>query len=104
QHCLNLGANLVSIQSEAEYKHVKSVIRAQDPSESETWIGLSCCEKERTWLWSDGTKLTYTKWNPQEPNYMPKECCAHMNYGSQKDWNDVQCDYLYAFVCAKKTV
>ncbi|KAI5627213.1 ladderlectin [Silurus asotus] len=104
QYCLNLGANLVSIHSEAQYQHVKSVIRAKDPNEGATWIGLSCCAKIRHWLWSDGTKVTYTKWNPTEPNYMPRECCAHMNWSLMKNWNDIPCDLQYPFVCVKKRV
>ncbi|KAI5104726.1 ladderlectin-like [Silurus meridionalis] len=104
QYCLNLGANLVSIHSEAEYRHVKSVIRAKDRSEGATWIGLSCCAKIRHWLWSDGTKVTYTKWNPTEPNYLPRECCAHMNWSVWKNWNDIPCDHQYPFVCVKKRV
>ncbi|KAF7706683.1 hypothetical protein HF521_019937 [Silurus meridionalis] len=90
--------------SEAEYRHVKSVIRAKDRSEGATWIGLSCCAKIRHWLWSDGTKVTYTKWNPTEPNYLPRECCAHMNWSVWKNWNDIPCDLQYPFVCVKKRV
>ncbi|KAI4878127.1 hypothetical protein NFI96_011074, partial [Prochilodus magdalenae] len=99
--CLNLDANLVSIHSEQEYQLIKALIRAHDPEEKPVWIGLSCCHKRNNWIWSDGTKLTFTKWNPNEPN-SDQECCVHMNWSDKKDWNDIQCGSSYPFVCAMR--
>ncbi|XP_053350517.1 ladderlectin-like [Clarias gariepinus] len=103
--CLNLGAHLISIHNEAEYRHAKSFIRSQDPSESPTWMGLFGCEKQFNWFWSDGTQLTFTKWNPGEPNFNePNECCVHMNWlhnSGAKNWNDIPCHHAYPFVCVK---
>ncbi|KAF5892321.1 ubiquitin carboxyl-terminal hydrolase 37-like isoform X1, partial [Clarias magur] len=45
KHCLNLGANLISIHSEEEYLYAKSIIRAQNPGEDPTWIGLYTGQK-----------------------------------------------------------
>ncbi|XP_053537534.1 lactose-binding lectin l-2 [Ictalurus punctatus] len=101
KRCLDLGAHLVSIQNEREYQLVKSVIRAHDPWENPTWIGLNACQKKYFFFWSDGTKLTYTKWNPNEPNFNNRECCVHMNWSGSKNWNDIPCDHSYPFVCAK---
>ncbi|XP_062849686.1 lactose-binding lectin l-2-like [Trichomycterus rosablanca] len=102
RHCVNLGANLISIHSEDEYQLVKALIRAHDPSENPTWIGLSDCQELYQWVWSDGTKFNYTKWNPNEPNALNKECCVHMNFAKQKNWNDIPCEIKYPFVCVKK--
>ncbi|KAB5579042.1 hypothetical protein PHYPO_G00190160 [Pangasianodon hypophthalmus] len=104
KYCLNIGANLISIHNEGEYQQVKSIIRAQDPQEKPTWIGLSSCQKKLNWFWSDGTQLTFTKWNPGEPNSLTEEFCAHMNYGATKNWNDIRCDQSYPFVCVKRIV
>ncbi|XP_053537533.1 lactose-binding lectin l-2 [Ictalurus punctatus] len=101
KHCLDLDAHLVSIHSEKEYQRVKALIRAHDYQENPTWIGLSGCQKTNRFFWSDGTKLTFTKWNPPEPNFLFGECCVHMNYGYSKNWNDISCRYTYPFVCAK---
>ncbi|XP_017540854.1 ladderlectin-like isoform X1 [Pygocentrus nattereri] len=102
RHCLSLGANLVSIHHENEYQLVKALIRAHDPKENPTWIGLSDCQEEKMWIWSDGSKLDYTNWNSNEPNFSNGECCVHMNWADQKNWNDIPCtQYKYPFVCAR---
>ncbi|KAB5579036.1 hypothetical protein PHYPO_G00190070 [Pangasianodon hypophthalmus] len=100
KHCLNLGAHLISIHSENEYQLIKALIRAHDAEENPTWIGLTGCQKRNNFFWSDGTKLTFTKWNPGEPNFQYGECCVHMNWSGSKNWNDIPCDRTYPFVCA----
>ncbi|KAK2860139.1 hypothetical protein Q7C36_004305 [Tachysurus vachellii] len=102
-HCLDLGANLVSIHSEDEYQVVKALIRFHDPKENPTWIGLTNCVKLKKWFWSDGTKLSFTKWNPDEPNNFENiECCVHMNFSVFMNWNDIPCVKKYPFVCVKR--
>ncbi|KAF4088846.1 hypothetical protein AMELA_G00059410 [Ameiurus melas] len=102
KQCQDLGGHLLSVHSENEYRMAKNLIRTHDSAESPTWIGLSSCQQKDKWFWSDGTKLIYTKWNPREPNRLFGECCVHVNYGKQKDWNDSSCKKKYPFVCAKK--
>ncbi|XP_060729514.1 type-2 ice-structuring protein-like [Tachysurus vachellii] len=101
--CQNFDAHLVSIHSENEYQQIKSLIRSFDPMENAAYIGLSDCQKPFQFFWSDGTKLTFTKWNLGEPNNNNNECCVHMNASSEKNWNDVPCNQCYASVCAKKS-
>lgn len=31
-------------------------------------------------FWSDGTKLTFTKWDFGEPNFLLGECCVNVNW------------------------
>ncbi|XP_053356786.1 lactose-binding lectin l-2-like [Clarias gariepinus] len=101
KRCLDIGAHLVSIHSEYEYQLVKAVIRAFDPRENPTWTGLTGCQKKFNWFWSDGSRLTFTMWNPDEPNFQDEECCVHVNWASSKNWNDIPCDLSYPFVCAR---
>ncbi|KAG7330528.1 hypothetical protein KOW79_006750 [Hemibagrus wyckioides] len=103
-HCLSLDANLVSIHSENEYQLVKALIRAHGHQADHTYIGLSGCQKAFNFFWSDGTKLTFTKWNPGQPdNYGGRESCVHITNHDYKDWNDISCDHSYPFVCAKRS-
>ncbi|KAL6491073.1 hypothetical protein MHYP_G00014180 [Metynnis hypsauchen] len=44
-YCLNQGANLASVHSESEYQTVKALIRAYDPKQNPTWLGLNNCQK-----------------------------------------------------------
>ncbi|MCI4377084.1 hypothetical protein PGIGA_G00199540 [Pangasianodon gigas] len=102
KHCLSLGGHLISIHSENDYRLAKSIIRTYDHGENPTWIGLSSCQQKDKFFWSDGTKLTFTKWNPKEPNRLLGECCVQMNYGKTKDWNDINCKKKFPFVCARR--
>ncbi|XP_036453451.1 lactose-binding lectin l-2-like [Colossoma macropomum] len=101
-HCLNQGANLVSIHNENENQLVKALIRVHDPKENPTWLGLNNCQKRDSWFWSDGTKYDYSKWNKDEPNHLNDECCVHLNWGDEKNWNDIPCNQPYPYVCVKR--
>ncbi|KAG7330527.1 hypothetical protein KOW79_006749 [Hemibagrus wyckioides] len=100
-HCQSLGGHLVSIHNEIEYQWVKAVIRAHDHKEKPAWIGLSDCQQKYRWVWSDGNPVTFTRWNPGEPNHWFGECCVHMSFGRKKNWNDIHCHKKYPFVCAR---
>ncbi|XP_053347188.1 lactose-binding lectin l-2-like isoform X1 [Clarias gariepinus] len=101
KHCLDLGGHLTSIHSENEYQLIKALIRTHDPEENAAWIGLNGCQKKFNWFWSDGSRLTFTKWNPREPNFVNGECCVHIDRGGLKNWNDISCAHRYSFVCAR---
>lgn len=45
KRCQNLGGHLISIHSFNEYQLIKALIRAHDPQENLTWIGLNGCQK-----------------------------------------------------------
>ncbi|XP_061597873.1 lactose-binding lectin l-2-like [Cololabis saira] len=99
-NCLSQGANLVSIHSQDEENFVKLLIRNFDPSERPTWIGLSDAEKNGSWFWSDGSKLSFSNWNLGEPNNSGgNEECVHTSFGAAKIWNDWICSGGNAFVC-----
>ncbi|CAB1338813.1 unnamed protein product [Coregonus sp. 'balchen'] len=72
-------------------------------SRNNTWIGLSDLHKEGRWMWSDGSKVVYTFWSPNEPNNLSgSENCVHTNNLKEKLWNDTLCSNKYAFVCATR--
>ncbi|XP_072226192.1 ladderlectin-like [Leuresthes tenuis] len=104
-HCVSQGANLVSIHSQEEENFVKHLIRSIDPADGVKWIGLTDCQKNGAWLWSDGSKFDFKFWNTGEPNnYQGSEDCVQTNWGQNKKWNDIKCSYEYAFVCATRSI
>ncbi|XP_078614521.1 uncharacterized protein LOC144883770 isoform X2 [Branchiostoma floridae x Branchiostoma japonicum] len=84
------------------------------------WIGLENVHKNKDW-WTDGSRLSYTNWAPDEPNndhvasWFEGENCGSMFsrtgktflfglFGPVKErgqWNDADCDHLYPFICKK---
>ncbi|KAJ8253316.1 hypothetical protein GJAV_G00211530, partial [Gymnothorax javanicus] len=102
-HCRNLGGNLASEDSERDHQFLKALQKRNDHRNIPFWIGLSDRHKEGTWIWSDGSPLLFTKWNPLQPrNYGNNEHCAHSNYGHKKDWNDAPCNRKYPYICAMR--
>ncbi|KAJ7381613.1 hypothetical protein OS493_040151 [Desmophyllum pertusum] len=93
--CETLGSKLVVINSQAEQRAIISKITGSQL----TWIGLHRDPKDKSrWLWVDGTRPTYTNWNPREPSSVGEEC-GHLwpNYGWK--WNDWTCTNSLPYVC-----
>jgi len=104
-HCVSEGGNLVSIHSQEEENFVKHLIRNFDPAEGVNWIGLTDAQRNDAWLWSDGSEVNFSSWNPGEPNNSGgSEECVHTNWGTDKKWNDKECSFKYSFVCATRTI
>ena len=64
------------------------------------WIGLNDLTQEGSFVWSDGTKVTYKDWkkdngNP-EPNGGEQENCVVIHTGG---WVDIGCHDHNHFLC-----
>merc|ERR1712039_186027 len=97
KNCLAHCGNLVSISDAAEQKVVASMAAAHRRS---IWLGGHDGVHEGLWLWSDGTKMTYSNWNRGEPNdFRRGQDCMQM-YPMGK-WDDLSCSARRASVCVK---
>ncbi|XP_072255824.1 perlucin-like protein [Pyxicephalus adspersus] len=67
---------------------------------SRYWIGLRRdSENTDTWLWADGTPLTFSAWNEGEPNNdHDEEHCAEI-LGGVQSWNDRNCEHRLGYIC-----
>ncbi|XP_066572199.1 ladderlectin isoform X2 [Amia ocellicauda] len=81
-HCLSVGGNLASVSSADEHTALWQLLRGADSSQQAAWLGGSDCQKEGTWLWSDGSVFKYTGWNLGEPNNLLVENCLHMGWAA----------------------
>ncbi|KAG9356090.1 hypothetical protein JZ751_000934 [Albula glossodonta] len=98
--CRDNGGTLASVHSAEEHESVKQAYRALSGKDDSFWVGLSDCQKEGLWLWSDGSVFTFQKWNPRQPdNWHNDEDCVHTNVGGPKDWNDLSCSASQPFLC-----
>lgn len=78
--CQNMGGHLVTMNSSAENNFVFSTW----PS---GWIGFTDEVVEGQWGWVTNEPVTYTNWNPGEPNNAGNEDYAQFVSGGR--WNDL---------------
>ncbi|XP_041933423.1 C-type mannose receptor 2-like [Alosa sapidissima] len=103
--CLLLGGHLASVHSVAEYHFIQGLIVTQTHDSTPSWIGGSDAQQNGIWFWSDGSRFTFTLWNPSEPNNVNgAEHCLHMNWGGGLGWNDIPCSQIHPSVCARSYV
>ncbi|ELW47108.1 Lymphocyte antigen 75 [Tupaia chinensis] len=65
--CRAFGTDLISIHSLADIEVVVTKLHNGDVKE-ETWIGLKNINVPALFQWSDGTEVTLTYWDENEPN------------------------------------
>ncbi|XP_017706707.1 PREDICTED: C-type lectin domain family 17, member A [Rhinopithecus bieti] len=64
------------------------------------WLGLNDRGQEGDWRWLDGSPVTLSFWEPEEPNNMHNEDCATMNKDGR--WNDLSCYKTTYWICERK--
>ncbi|XP_033127374.1 alpha-N-acetylgalactosamine-specific lectin-like [Anneissia japonica] len=99
-------AHLVSINSEAEnlfvYELWKSATGNMVAQYDVTfWMGLTDADVEGTWVWTDGSEVSFTNWKPGQPDNSSGEDCAHQSNGdpNSNTWNDWGCEQEIYYVC-----
>ena len=93
-----LGANLVSIQSQAENDALQQGLQAAGFAGAVVWIGgrfNTAAHGPNDFTWLDGTPVTYTNWNGAEPNNSSGvpgvgENCMNLIVNTGQ-WNDLVC-------------
>lgn len=88
------GANLVSIQNQAENDCIMYALNnLNDPTVSSIiWIGFNDEAVEGVFEWYDQSPITYTNWAPGEPNNVGPngEDCTQIYPNGE--WNDLPCN------------
>ena len=107
--CESDGSFLAIPRSEAENDFIAGLI----PNES-IWIGINDIAKEGSFVAVDGSRLSWTKWDLNEPNDVDnhyndndewlygEDAVEIRQYGHEdipKSWNDQQVDRSRKFVC-----
>lgn len=92
--CKNDSANLVSIHSAQENEFVRTLTGGKD-----VFVGLSDSDIEATFVWIDGSTVSYTNWGDGEPNddFGMSDCVILL--GTTGKWNDTPCAMWYEYVC-----
>ena len=82
--CVTGGYDIASVTSEEENTLLGSLVTGHS-----CWIGFNDIDNEGTFIWADGTEVTYTGWTGNEPNNAGNEDCTDLS--SQNYWNDLSC-------------
>ncbi|XP_028265014.1 galactose-specific lectin nattectin-like [Parambassis ranga] len=97
--CQSQGGNLASFRNADEYNFLRQLVKKATGSYVETWVGGHDAVKEGTWMWSDGSKHSFTAWGKGEPNGVGGEDCMEINFSGQDYVNDEKCVSKRAFAC-----
>uniref|UniRef100_A0A8C5WH92 C-type lectin domain-containing protein n=1 Tax=Leptobrachium leishanense TaxID=445787 RepID=A0A8C5WH92_9ANUR len=94
--CRNFYSELIIISSTDEMNNLGDIYQYKQ----RYWIGLRRDINDvNTWKWLDGTQMTFSNWNKDEPNNDEnKEHCAESMSGP---WNDQDCSRHQRFICKK---
>lgn len=95
--CLAYGGDLASIPNDATNSWICSTLGCSD----QPWMGFNDIAVEGTWVWSDGSPVTFTKWGSGEPNNSGNEDCGH--FRTDTYWNDASCTSSFPFICKRPT-
>ena len=93
--CKQHGANLASIHSAQENEFVRSLTGGK----SAVFVGLTDTDIEGTFVWSDGSTVSYTNWGDSEPDddFGIGDCVILV--AANGKWNDTPCNMWYEYVC-----
>lgn len=96
--CAALGTRLVVLESARENRHVTDLVRRL--SKAPFRVGITDAVEDGTWVWLDGSPLTYDPWVRGEPNnWGGQEACVGLNWKDLDGWVDLPCDNAIPFVC-----
>jgi hypothetical protein len=96
--CRTYGYDLVTINSASEDSWLNST--ADSYSTQKWWTGFNDRASEGTWVWSSGQSVSYTNWEPGEPNDAGfREDCGQLNRFSGDTWNDEPCGSSFRYIC-----
>ncbi|KAM4561406.1 uncharacterized protein V3H82_015424 [Fundulus diaphanus] len=89
EDCARKGGDLVVIDDPEEQNFLSNFTE-------EAWIGLSVRETEESWLWVDGTSLSFTFWkNNQTDN--DGDCATY----DSRLWDTLSCKATKHWICEK---
>ncbi|XP_069825560.1 CD209 antigen-like protein C [Dendropsophus ebraccatus] len=94
--CYKMKSVLVMIKDKTEADILSNLYKM----ERSYWIGLRRdTEKNQTWNWLDGTQISFTNWDGDQPdNHENNEHCGETRSGP---WNDVHCTAKIYYICKK---
>ena len=97
--CWSYDYHMLTIDSATEDAWVNT--QADSYSIEKWWFGFNDRATEGSWVWEDGSAVSYTDWHASEPNDSGgNEDCAQLNrYHPDNYWNDEPCTSAFRYIC-----
>ncbi|XP_057361522.1 lymphocyte antigen 75 isoform X1 [Manis pentadactyla] len=100
--CKGFDSHLMSIHSLADVEVVVTKLHSGDAKE-EVWTGLKNINIPTLFQWSDGTEVTLTYWDENEPNVPYNKTPNCVSYlGKLGQWKVQSCEQKLKYICKKK--
>ncbi|XP_066202573.1 lymphocyte antigen 75 isoform X2 [Saccopteryx leptura] len=100
--CKAFSSDLISIHSLADVEVVVTKLHNGDTKE-ETWTGLKNINTPALFQWSDGTEVTLTYWDENEPSIPYNKTPNCVSYlGKLGQWKVQSCEKELKYICKKK--
>ncbi|XP_015232976.1 PREDICTED: macrophage mannose receptor 1 [Cyprinodon variegatus] len=99
-YCRKNYGELVVITAESERKFIWKQIARN--SEGQYYIGL-IVNLDQSFSWVDGTPVTYTAWENNEPNFANNDENCVTIYSNMGYWNDINCGLELPSVCKRSS-
>ncbi|XP_042191987.1 lymphocyte antigen 75 isoform X3 [Callorhinchus milii] len=98
--CKSKQSELMSLHSLADVELV--VTKLHDGFEDEVWAGLRSNQSPALFEWSDGSIVTFTYWDQNEPNvpFNTSQHCVHYS-GKLGRWKVKECSTKLSYICKK---
>ncbi|XP_039873788.1 macrophage mannose receptor 1-like isoform X1 [Simochromis diagramma] len=97
--CRKEEGDLVSIRNVEDQSFIISQLGYA--STDELWIGLNDRKRERLFVWSDHSPVSYTSWDSREPTVTSEQEDCVLIRGENGNWADRVCDEKHGFICMK---
>ncbi|XP_065736988.1 lymphocyte antigen 75 isoform X2 [Phocoena phocoena] len=100
--CKTFSSDLISIHSLADVELIVTKLHNGDAKE-EIWTGLRNINTPTLFQWSDGTEVTLTYWDENEPHVPYNKTPSCVSYlGKLGQWKVQSCEEKLKYVCKKK--
>jgi len=87
--CVAKSGILATIHSREEWTFVKGILTSSGADN--VWLGAE--RTEDTWVWTDGSPVTYTDWDLGSPSDDSQNCLAAYSSYNNWQWYNVLCSY-----------
>ncbi len=96
--CWSYDYHMLTIDDSSENSWADAT--ADTYSTSKWWMGFNDISSEGSWVWEDGSAVSYTNWHSGEPNDSGGEDCGQINrFHPDVTWNDEPCSSSFYYIC-----